>query len=229
MDDHDDIRDLVGDYLEAHGYRVTRADGGRALREVLARGAPDLVVLDVMMPGEDGLTLCRDIRAAGTLPVIFLTAVADDLDRIIGLEVGADDYLVKPFNPRELLARIRAVLRRSGGGPLPSAPEQDTVDFGPWRLDRRRRELTGSDGVSVALSTAEFRLLQVFLDHPGHVLSRDRLLDLTVGRSSDPFDRSIDNQVSRLRRKLGDDPRNPTMILTHWGGGYSLCAELHRP
>lgn len=231
VDDHHDIRALVGQYLEKHGYRVSLADGGPALRAVLAKGTPDLVVLDIMMPGEDGLTLCRDIRAAGALPVIFLTAVAEDTDRIIGLEVGADDYLVKPFNPRELLARIRSVLRRTQGGlatPVPQAAAE-VLCFGPWTLDLKRREMARQDGVSVPLSTAEFRLLKVFLDHPGHVLSRDQLLDLTVGRRADPLDRSIDNQVSRLRRKLEDDPRSPSMILTHRGGGYSLCADVRKP
>lgn len=233
VDDYHDIRALVGQYLEKHGYRVSLADGGPALRAVLAKSMPDLVVLDIMMPGEDGLTLCRDIRAAGPLPVIFLTAVADDTDRIIGLEVGADDYLVKPFNPRELLARIRSVLRRTGAAAAqPQAGQTTTAEilcFGPWTLELKRREMARADGVSVPLSTAEFRLLKVFLDHPGHVLSRDQLLDLTVGRRADPLDRSIDNQVSRLRRKLEDDPRSPSMILTHRGGGYSLCADVRIP
>ena len=229
VDDHDDIRDLLARYLSQHGFRVSTADGGAGLRRLLSRDPPDLVVLDIMMPGDDGLALCRDIRAAGSMPVVFLTAVADETDRIIGLEVGADDYIVKPFNPRELLARIRAVLRRTTPpAPDTAAPAEATrrMRFGDWTLDLARRELTRADGLVVALSAAEFRLLKVFLDHPGHVLSRDRLLDLTVGRTADPFDRSIDNQVSRLRRKLDDDPRRPAVILTYRGGGYSLCAPV---
>lgn len=227
VDDHRDIREPVGKYLSQHGYRVSLADSGPALRKILERGAPDLLILDIMMPGEDGLAVCRQLRTSSQLPVIFLTAMADDTDRIIGLELGADDYVVKPFNPRELLARVRAVLRRAT-----SLPQQrgtlraETIRFDQWLLDLGRRELLGPDGVGVALSTAEFRLLKVFLEHPGLVLTREQLLDLTVGRSADPFDRSIDNQVSRLRKKIEPDPKTPTIIQTHWGGGYSLSAEV---
>jgi two-component system OmpR family response regulator len=181
-----------------------------------------------MMPGEDGLTVCRQLRATSQVPVIFLTAMAEDTDRIIGLELGADDYLVKPFNPRELLARVRAVLRR---GSITATQTTATnwgkiVRFDQWQLDMGRQELQGPDGVDVALSTAEFRLLKVFIDHPMIVLSREKLLDLTIGRNADPFDRSIDNQVSRLRKKIELDPKNPVIIKTHWGGGYSLAAEV---
>jgi two-component system OmpR family response regulator len=228
IDDHRDIRDLVAAYLSQHGFRVSVAESGAALRKVLERSAADLLVLDIMMPGEDGLSVCRQIRSSGELPIIFLTAMADDTDRIIGLELGADDYLVKPFNPRELLARVRAVLRRATGSTAPREPSKDQIiDFHGWRLHVRRRELQSSDGLGVALSTAEFRLLKVFLDHPHSVLTRDELLDLTVGRTADPFDRSIDNQVSRLRKKIEPDPRNPTIIQTHWGGGYSLSVEVN--
>jgi two-component system OmpR family response regulator len=155
--------------------------------------------------------------------------MAEDTDRIIGLELGADDYLVKPFNPRELLARVRAVLRRGGAsGPAHAAPVNvgKVVRFGPWELDMGRQELTGADGVGVALSTAEFRLLKVFIENPMIVMSREKLLDLTIGRNADPFDRSIDNQVSRLRKKVEVDPKNPALIRTHWGGGYSLSSEV---
>lgn len=228
VDDHRDIRDLVGAYLSQHGFRVSVAESGTALRKVLERGGVDLIILDIMMPGEDGLSVCRQIRASGELPIVFLTAMADDTDRIIGLELGADDYLVKPFNPRELLARVRAVLRRtSSPAAAPREVSKDQIiDFHGWRLHVRRRELQSKEGLGVALSTAEFRLLKVFLDHPHSVLTRDELLDLTVGRTADPFDRSIDNQVSRLRKKIEPDPKNPTIIQTHWGGGYSLSVEV---
>lgn len=228
VDDHQDIRDLVGKYLSQHGLRVRTAESGAALRELLDQGPADLIVLDIMMPVEDGLSVFRQVRTTSNVPIIFLTAMADDTDRIIGLEVGADDYVVKPFNPRELLARIRAVLRRVSSAAVAVRPvsKEETLVFNGWRLNMRRRELQGSDGIGVALSTAEFRLLKVFLDHPHIVLSRDQLLDLTVGRLADPFDRSIDNQVSRLRKKIEPDPKNPTIIQTHWGGGYSLSVEV---
>ena len=230
VDDHRDIRDLVGKYLTQHGYRISLAESALALRRLLERNALDLVVLDIMMPGEDGLSLCRHLRSTTDLPVILLTAMAEETDRIVGLEVGADDYVTKPFNPRELLARIKAVLRR-----VQSLPPQKgrlatkVVRFERWTFDVNRRELLGNDGVAVPLSTAEFRLLCAFLDHPGLVLSRNQLLDLTVGRDADPFDRSIDNQVSRLRKKIEADPKVPALIKTHWGGGYSLVAEVEQP
>lgn len=229
VDDHRDIRDLVGKYLTQHGYRTSVADSAAALRRLLEKSAPDLVVLDVMMPGEDGLSLCRYLRSTTDLPVILLTAMTEETDRIVGLEVGADDYVGKPFNPRELLARIKAVLRRVNSlPPQKGRLAAKTVRFDRWMLDAGRREVIGQDGVAVPLSTAEFRLLCAFLDHPGIVLSRDQLLDLTVGRSADPFDRSIDNQVSRLRKKVEADPKAPVLIKTHWGGGYSLEAEVER-
>ena len=227
VDDHRDIRDLVGKYLTQHGYRVSLAENVPALRRLLERSAPDLVVLDIMMPGEDGLSACRHLRSTTDLPIILLTAMTDETDRIVGLEVGADDYLGKPFNPRELLARIKAVLRRVNS--LPPRKGQlsvKAVRFDRWTLDSGRRELTGPDGLGVPLSTAEYRLLCALLDHAGMVLSRDQLLDLTAGRSAEPFDRSIDNQVSRLRKKIELDPKTPTLIKTHWGGGYSLAAEV---
>lgn len=230
VDDHRDIRDLVGKYLMQHGYRISLAENAVALRRLLERNALDLVVLDIMMPGEDGLSLCRHLRSTTDLPVILLTAMAEETDRIVGLEVGADDYVTKPFNPRELLARIKAVLRR-----VQSLPPQKgrlatkVVRFDRWTFDVNRRELLGDDGVAVPLSTAEFRLLCAFLDHPGLVLSRNQLLDLTVGRDADPFDRSIDNQVSRLRKKIEADPKVPALIKTYWGGGYSLVAEVEQP
>jgi two-component system OmpR family response regulator len=227
VDDHRDIRDLVGRYLSQHGYRVSVAESAEALRRVLERAAPDLVVLDVMMPGEDGLSVCRTLRGTTDLPVILLTAMAEETDRIVGLKIGADDYLTKPFNPRELLARIKAVLRRVNSlPPQRGRLKARTLRFDRWQLDVGRRELIGRDGVAVPLSTAEFRLLNAFLDHAGLVLSRDQLMDLTVGRTADVFDRSIDNQVSRLRKKIEADPRTPALIRTHWGGGYSFTAEV---
>jgi two-component system OmpR family response regulator len=227
VDDHRDIRDLVGKYLAQHGYRISVAENAAALRRLLERSAPDLIVLDVMMPGEDGLSVCRQLRGTTNLPIILLTAMAEETDRIIGLEIGADDYLTKPFNPRELLARIKAVLRRVNSLP----PQRDKLKakalrFDGWLLNVGRRELVGREGVAVPLSTAEFRLLKAFLDHAGLVLSRDQLLDITVGRAADTFDRSIDNQVSRLRKKIETDPKNPVLIKTHWGGGYSFTAEV---
>ncbi|UHD47480.1 response regulator [Aureimonas altamirensis] len=229
VDDHRDIRDLVSRYLQQQGYRVSTAENGVALRRLFERGAPDLVVLDIMMPGEDGLTLCRELRtgSGSGIPIIFLTARADETDRVIGLELGADDYLVKPFSSRELLARIKAVLRRANSLPTQRADRRSGVmRFDRWWLDFRRRELQGDDGVGVPLSTAEFRLLKVFVEHPGMVLTRDQLMDMTVGREAEPFDRSIDNQVSRLRRKVETDPKNPIIIQTHRGGGYSFTPEV---
>jgi two-component system OmpR family response regulator len=230
VDDNRDIRDLVAKYLTQHDYRVSTVDGGQGLRRLLERTTFDLIILDIMMPGEDGLSICRQLRATSQVPVIFLTAMAEDTDRIIGLELGADDYLVKPFNPRELLARVRAVLRRgsitAAAAQAPSANWGKIVRFDQWQLDMGRQELQGADGVDVALSTAEFRLLKVFIEHPLAVMSREKLLDLTIGRNADPFDRSIDNQVSRLRKKVELDPKNPVIIKTHWGGGYSLAAEV---
>lgn len=228
VDDHRDIRDLVGKYLHRHGYRTSLAENAAAFRRLMERNAFDLVVLDVMMPGEDGLSLCRYLRESTQLPIIMLTAMAEETDRIVGLELGADDYLSKPFNPRELLARIKAVLRR-----VQSLPPQrgqlkaKEVRFDRWVLNVGRRELIDPEGLAVPLSTAEFRLLSVFLDHAGLVLSRDQLLDLTVGRSAEPFDRAIDNQVSRLRKKIEADPKTPVIIKTHWGGGYSFSVEVH--
>jgi two-component system, OmpR family, response regulator len=227
VDDHGDIRDLVRQYLEQQGYKVSAAESGTALRRLLERQTVDLIVLDVMMPGEDGLSVCRHVRASTSIPIIFLTAMADDTDRIIGLELGADDYLVKPFNPRELLARIRAVLRRASN-PVSqqAAANPKNIRIGPWRVNMGRQEISGEDGVGIPLSTAEFRLLKVFIERPGLILSREQLLDLTVGRTADIFDRSIDNQVSRLRKKIEDNPKSPSIIKTHWGGGYSLSAEV---
>jgi two-component system OmpR family response regulator len=218
---------LVARYLGEHGYRVSAAENAGAFRRLLEGSAPDLLVLDIMMPGEDGLALCRDLRATTQIPIIFLTALAEETERIIGLEMGGDDYLTKPFNPRELLARVKAVLRRAHSLPVQRAAVQaEKIRFGDKVLDVNRREVTGKDGVIVPLSTAEFKLLCVFLERPNMVLNRDQLLDLTNGRAADVWDRSVDNQVSRLRRKIEPDPKNPTFIKTEWGGGYSFVGKV---
>ncbi|MDP6172799.1 MAG: response regulator [Rhodospirillales bacterium] len=229
VDNHGDIRDSLSQYLTRHGYRVSSAADAAGARGLLAKSAIDLVVLDIMMPGEDGLSLCRDLRHSGNLPIILLTAVADDTDRVIGLEMGADDYVTKPFNPRELLARIKALVHRTQSlPPGDPAPRGDQISLAGWVLDAGRRELMGEDQVAVPLSTGEFKLLGAFLNHPNMVLSRDQLLDLTAGRDAKMFDRAIDNQVSRLRRKLEEDPKNPVLIKTVWGGGYLLNAKVGR-
>lgn len=228
VDDHREIRDLVSRFLTRHGYRVTTAADGKAMRRTLEVGRIDLIVLDLMLPGEDGLTLCRDLRAESHIPVIMVTAMGEETDRIIGLEMGADDYLAKPFNPRELLARIKAVLRRTQGLPRAARLEEDVsrVAFAGWTFDLSRRELITPDGVVLPLSKGEFTLLQAFVEHPRRVLSRDQLLDLARGRSANVFDRSIDTQVSRLRRKIEDDATNPEIIKTIWGDGYMFTPEV---
>jgi two-component system OmpR family response regulator len=228
VDDDAEIRKLLGEYLERNGFRVSLATDGAEMRRALDRSRPDLVVLDLMLPGESGLTLCRDLRVESSLPVIMLTARAEEVDRIVGLEMGADDYLAKPFSPRELLARIRSILRRARGlsGPERSAAHQ--LRFAGWTLDLAARQLLAPDGVVVALSGAEFKLLSVFAEHPNRVLDRNQLMDLTVGRDGAPFDRSIDVQVSRLRLRLRDDAREPRIIKTVRNEGYVLAAVVER-
>ncbi|MGR6425329.1 response regulator [Aeromonas veronii] len=227
VDDHSEIRDLLKRFLEQHGLRVSCARDGKEMKRLLEEREFDLLVLDLMMPGEDGLTLCRELRVKSNLPIIMLTAMGEETDRIIGLEMGADDYLAKPFNPRELLARIKAVMRRTQADTQPAA-ETLTRDlrFDRWLLDVNRRELVDEDGVGLSLSTAEFDLLKVFLERPQRVLSRDQLLDLARGREAVAFDRAIDTLVSRLRRKLERDPKNPELIKTIWGGGYMFSADV---
>jgi two-component system OmpR family response regulator len=199
------------------------------MKKVLREHAIDLVVLDIMMPGEDGLSLCRNLRETTKLPVIMLTAMAEATDRVIGLEIGADDYVTKPFEPRELLARIKAVMRRTHSLPFQKeALSANKFQFKGWTLDVERRELIGEDEVAIPLSTGEFQLLSVFIKHPRIVLSRDQLLELTRGKEAEVFDRSVDNQVSRLRKKIEDDPKKPTLIQTVWGGGYKFAAEVER-
>jgi len=224
VDDDREIRDLLGRFLKGHGFRVTAAADGRAMFEALSDGRFDLVVLDLMLPGEDGLSLCRRLRGESDLPVIMLTAMGEATDRIVGLEVGADDYLAKPFNPRELLARVRAVLRRAGAPKRAGEAPGDAITFDGWRLDLARRELRRPDGALVPLTAGEFDLLAVLAERPGRVLSREQLLDLTRGREAQPFDRSVDVQLSRLRRKIEADPREPAIIKTVRGGGYVFAA-----
>ena len=229
VDDDREIRSLLGDYLEKNGFRATAVADGRAMWSALEQGRFDLVILDVMLPGEDGFVLCRSLRARSDLPVIMLTAKGEDMDRIVGLELGADDYLAKPFNPRELLARIKSVLRRHRAVPgnLQAEPAR-YLHFAGWTLDLAARILVAPTQVVVALSGAEFRLLRVFLSYPNRVLSRDQLMDLTVGREADPLDRSIDVQVSRLRQRLDDDAREPAIIKTVRGEGYVLAANVEQ-
>jgi two-component system OmpR family response regulator len=231
VDDDREIRDLLSRFLVKHGYRVSTAADGREMRRILADARIDLIVLDVMLPGETGLTLCGQVRASSKVPIIMLTAVAEETDRIIGLELGADDYLAKPFNPRELLARIRAVLRRIDSREPASTidSEQNPVlSFAGWKLDLATRQLTNAAGEPVELSTGEYDLLVAFAERPQRVLSRDRLLDLAKGRAAVAFDRSIDVQVGRLRRKIEVDPAVPQLITTVRGGGYMFTPQVTR-
>lgn len=227
VDDDRDIRDLLSEYLQKQGYRVSVAADGRAMRTAMSRSAPDLIVLDLMLPGEDGLVLCREIRAQSDLPIIMLTARGEEVDRIVGLEMGADDYLAKPFSPRELLARIKGILRRSRALPSNLKPDQaKAFHFAGWTLEVATRNLVSPQGVTISLSGTDYKLLRIFLDHPNRVLNRDQLIDLTQSRDAGPFDRSIDLQVSRLRRRLDDNPKDPTIIKTARGEGYVLAAEV---
>jgi DNA-binding response OmpR family regulator len=228
VDDERDIRDPLASYLVKHGLRVTKAENAAVAREIMTVHAIDLILLDIMMPGEDGLSLAGFVRATTAIPTILVTAKAEELDRILGLELGADDYVVKPFSPRELLARIKAVLRRSSGSGVLHAPDADGFAFGPWVLNTGNRELADADGVATPLSTGEYNLLHALVTHPRRVLSRDQLLDLAQGRELAAFERSIDNQVSRLRRKVEVDPADPQLIKTVWGGGYMLASDVRR-
>lgn len=227
VDDEAALREPLAEYLSRQGFVVTQAASAAEARTVLRNGSPDLVLLDIMMPGEDGLSLCRHLADATAIPTILLTARGEATDRIVGLEIGADDYVVKPFEPRELVARIRSVLRRAAKGP-PAPAEDELLEFDGWRLDPLKRRLTDPEGAVVAISSVEFRLLMALLDHPRRVLDRDRLLDMVQGREAHLFDRAIDNQVSRLRRKIEVDSRNPVLIQTVWGGGYMLAADVRR-
>jgi len=229
VDDDTEIRSLLHEYLHKQGYRVTAVADGKGLRAAVATSHPDLIILDLMLPGEDGLTLCRDLRARSEVPIIMLTARGDETDRIVGLELGADDYIAKPFSPRELLARIKSVLRRTRT--LPDNLKEKGEDsglfrFAGWALDAATRNLTSPQGVVVALSGTDYRLLKIFVDHPNRVLTRDQLIDLMLSRDAGPFDRAIDVQVSRLRQRLGEDAKDPAIIKTVRGQGYVFAAHV---
>lgn len=227
VDDEPGLREPLAAYLARQGFAVTEAASAAEARARLLNNTPDLVLLDIMMPGEDGLSLCRHLAEARAIPTILLTAKGEAMDRIVGLEIGADDYVTKPFEPRELVARIRSVLRRTGKAAPPAAPDE-VLAFEGWQLDPLKRRLTDAEGAVVSISSAEFRLLMAFLEHPRQVLDRDRLLDLVQGREAHLFDRAVDNQISRLRRKIETDSKNPALIQTVWGGGYMLAAEVRR-
>ena len=229
VEDEASIREPLVKYFENNQFRVKAASNASEARALLNVHAFDLVISDIMMPGEDGLSLCRHIRSTSNLPVILLTARTEELDRILGLEVGADDYVVKPFSPRELLARVKAVVRRTNTlPPKQISPETPAYAFGDWVLKTGERELVGPAGLSVPLSSGEYTLLLVLVERPKLVLTRDQLLDLTQGREAGVFDRSIDNQISRLRRKIEEDPKTPRYIKTVWGGGYSFAVEVRK-
>ena len=224
VDDDIEIRELLADYLGRHGFRALVAEDAEALHQLMTVETPDLLIVDIMLPGEDGFTICRELRRSSEVPIIMLTASSDDTDRILGLELGADDYLGKPFNPRELLARIKAVLRRTRASIQPEHAR--LLRFGPWQLDRVTRELIDDRGERSALSGADYQLLKVFLDHPEQVLSREALFDLSRGRPAPPLDRSIDVHVCRLRQRLGEDAQYSQLIRTVRGAGYALTAQV---
>lgn len=238
VDDDREIGALLQEFLGMQGFAVTTVGDGAAMRKAVESGKVDLVILDLMLPGEDGLSLCRFLRDGTRLPVIMLTAMGDETDRVVGLEMGADDYLAKPFSTRELLARVKAVLRRVKDRSLPEgeppltaprdAARRDVMTFAGWTLDSGRRQLRSPDGVLVEITGGEFDLLMTFLLNPQRVLNRDLLLDLTRGRLAGPQDRTIDVQVGRLRRKLEVDPKNPELIKTVRGGGYVLATEVRQ-
>lgn len=229
VDDERSIREPLADYLTGQGFALRAAASAAEARALIDAERPDLVICDIMMPGEDGLSLTRWLREGQRLPVILLTARAEETERIVGLEIGADDYVVKPFSPRELVARIRAVLRRvREPAVVLDGGDGARYRFSEWELGEATHSLFHSDGREIALSTGEYQLLLAFVRHPRQVLSRDRLLDMVRGRDADIFDRSIDNLVSRLRRKIEDDAREPALIKTIWGGGYSLSADVRR-
>lgn len=230
VDDDGQIRTLIARFLRQNGYRVSTARDAREMREVMAAGLVDLIILDVMLPGTSGLDLCRELRSRSTIPIIMLTAKGEETDRIVGLELGADDYLPKPFNPRELLARIRAVLRRATASSEGPATPRDNrgFAFAGWTLDTLRRELISPDRVVIDLSSGEYDLLLAFVEHPQRILTRDHLLDLARNRAPLGFDRSIDVQVSRLRRKLDSEDTETSLIKTVRGAGYLFTPAVKR-
>jgi len=227
VEDERDIRDPLASYLGKNGFRVSKASDAAAAREIVAAHAIDIALIDIMMPGEDGLSLTGFLRATSKTPVILLTARAEETDRIVGLELGADDYVTKPFSPRELVARIKAVLRRTSDGRV-KAPDADAYAFADWVLRTGERELVDKEGRAVPLSTGEYNLLLALVTHPKRVLTRDQLLDLSQHRDMGAFERSIDNHISRLRKKVEANLAKPKLIKTVWGGGYTLAADVRR-
>lgn len=228
VDDDIQIRELLRDYLSEFGMTVVAVADGKSMADAMEKQSFDLVVLDLMLPGEDGLSLCRSLRAKSDIPILMLTARGESMDRVVGLEVGADDYVVKPFEPRELVARIQTILRRVRGAREKPDEERDGVSFMGWRLNYVLRQLVSPEELVIPLSNAEFRLLKVFVEHSNRVLTRDFLLDQARGRNMDLFDRSIDLLVSRLRQKLGDDSHTPGLIKTVRGEGYLFDAKVAR-
>ncbi|CAA2101936.1 response regulator [Methylobacterium sp. Leaf93] len=228
VEDDREISALVARYLRANECRVSLAGDGREMDKALADARVDLIVLDLMLPGEDGLSLCRRLRAGSSIPILMLTAKAEEIDRIVGLEIGADDYLAKPFNPRELLARIRAILRRGATTEAAGDDGARRLRFLDWTLDVSLRQLLSPDEARITITGAEFDLLHALCLRPGRVLSRDQLLDLTQGRAAGPFERSIDVLISRIRQKIEADPRNPEIIRTIRSGGYLFTPAVTR-
>ncbi len=227
VDDDAEIRNLLREYFQENGYRVTAAADGKGLWTAMKTAQPDLIILDLMLPGDDGISLCRALRARSDVPIIMLTARGGDADRIVGLELGADDYVPKPFNPRELLARVKSVLRRAKSLPPNLRREEArSFRFAGWTLDVATRNLTSPEGVAIPLSGTEFRLLRIFLDHPNRVLTRDQLVELMMSREAGPFDRALDVQISRLRHRLGEDAKEPAIIKTVRSQGYVLAAHV---
>lgn len=227
VDDDGQIRQLLRDYLVGFGMSVVAVADGNAMDEAMSKGDFDILILDLMLPGESGLSLCRNLRAKSDIPILMLTARGEAMDRVVGLEVGADDYIVKPFEPRELVARIQTILRRTRGS-RELVHEKKAAEFMGWRLDYVLRQLVSSKGLVIPLSNAEFRLLSVLVAHANRVLTREFLLDAARGRNMEIFDRSIDILISRLRQKLGDDPRTPALIKTIRGEGYLFDTRATR-
>jgi len=224
VDDDHALRELLQRYLTEQGFTVAAVNGGEAMKIWLEEQQPDLVVMDLMLPGEDGLSLTRHLRASSDVPVLILSARGEDIDRIVGLEIGADDYLPKPFNPRELVARIRAILRRGASSARDKGPDRDIHRFGPYVLNLNNYSLT-KEGEEVTLTNGEISLLALFVQHPNRVLSRDQLIELLKGYDRSPFDRSIDVRITRLRHKIEPDPKHPRYIRTVWGKGYLFSPE----
>lgn len=226
VDDEASLREPLAEYLTKQGFRVQQASDASQARSVMNAFNFDIILLDIMMPGEDGLSFCRHVREKTETPVIFISAKGEELDRIVGLELGADDYITKPFSPRELIARIKVVLRRTNNGNGVKPGSGSIYQFSGWTLKTDQRSLIDEEAVAVPLSSGEYQMLLALLSRAGQVLNRDQLLDITQGREAHAFDRAVDNQISRLRRKIEADPKNPEIIKTVWGGGYVLAGDV---